>query len=107
METFKEFIKSQREKTGLNQSDFGQRLGIIMTDVSKIENGRKKFPFKKLETLASFINIDFELVKNKFVADKIVDEVYKYECTNKVYSVAEKQHNYLLQKNAEQAKLKL
>ena len=42
MATFGEFLKKEREKKEMNQSDFGQEIGIIMTDVSKIENGRKK-----------------------------------------------------------------
>ncbi len=55
MATFGEFLRKEREKKGLNQSEFGQKIGIIMTDISKIENGRKKFPFTNLEKLAKFI----------------------------------------------------
>ena len=41
MATFGEFLRKEREKKGLNQSEFGLKVGLIMTDVSKIENGRK------------------------------------------------------------------
>ena len=105
MATFGEFVKKEREKKELNQSDFGQRLDIIMTDISKIENGRKKFPFTKLEKLAKFLKMDFETIKDKYVADKLVDEAYKYGCSDKVFSVAENQAKYMKSKNAKQGKL--
>jgi transcriptional regulator with XRE-family HTH domain len=106
MATFGEFVKKERTKKDLNQSDFGQQIGIIMTDISKIENGRKKFPFANLEKLAKFLNMDFTELKNLFVADKLVDEVRKYECSNTVYSVAEKQDKYMRSKNSKQANIK-
>ena len=36
MAIFGEFLKKERNKTGLNQSDFGLHFGIIMTDLSKV-----------------------------------------------------------------------
>lgn len=102
MATFGEFLKKEREKREMNQSDFGQEIGIIMTDVSKIENGRKKFPFTHLKKLADFIQKDIEELKTIYVADIIVDEVHKYECSDKVFSVAEEQSRYIKNKNVKQ-----
>lgn len=102
MTTFGEFIKKEREKKEMNQSDFGQNIGIIMTDISKIENGRKKFPFSHLHKLAEFIQRDIEELKTIYVADILVDEVHKYECSDKVFSVAEEQSKYLKSKNVKQ-----
>ena len=106
MATFGEFLKREREKKEMNQSDFGQNIGIIMTDISKIENGRKKFPFANLDKLASFIGKDVEEIKTLFVADILVDEVNKYECSDKVFSVAEEQSKYLKSKNVKQGEFK-
>lgn len=36
MATFGEFLRKEREKKELNQSEFGLKIGIIMTDISKI-----------------------------------------------------------------------
>lgn len=102
MATFGEFIKKEREKKEMNQSDFGQNIGIIMTDISKIENGHKKFPFSHLHKLAEFIKRDIEELKTIYVADILVDEVHKYECSDKVFSVAEEQSKYLKSKNVKQ-----
>jgi len=107
MATFGEFLRKKREQKGLNQSDFGQEIGIIMTDISKIENGRKKFPFQSLQKLAEFICIDIDKLKTLFVADIIVDEVNKYKCSESVFSVAEEQFKYLRNKNVKQSKLSI
>ena len=106
MATFGEFLRKERNKKGLNQSDFGQYFGIIMTDVSKIENGRKKFPSTQLGKLAEFLNIDVVKIKDLFVADILVEEAQKYECSDAVFSVAESQSKYIKEKNVKQAKMK-
>ena len=105
MATFGEFLRAERNKKGINQSEFGQPLGIIMTEISKIENGRKKFPFTSLEPLAIFLGKDFLELKNLYVADKLVEEVHKYECSDAVFTVAESQSKYLRNKNAKQGKI--
>ena len=102
MATFGEFLRKERERKELNQSDFGQQIGIIMTDISKIENGRKKFPFQNLEKLSKFISVDFNELKTLFVADILVEEVHKYKCSDIVFSVAEEQSKYLKNKNVKQ-----
>jgi transcriptional regulator with XRE-family HTH domain len=102
MATFGEFLKKEREKKGMNQSDFGQNIGIIMTDISKIENGRKKFPFNNLQKLSTFLNLSIEKLKTLYVADILVDEVHKYECSDNVFSVAEEQSKYRKNKSVKQ-----
>ena len=79
MAIFGEFLRTERNKRGLNQSEFGQPFGIIMTEISKIENGRKKFPFTSLEALAEFLEKDYSELKNLYVADKLVEEAHKYK----------------------------
>jgi transcriptional regulator with XRE-family HTH domain len=105
MATFGEYLRKERKKKKLNQSKFGQRFGIIMTDISKIENNHKKFPFEKLEQLAEFIKIDYTKLKDLYVADKLVDEAHKYNCTDEVFNVAENQSKYEKNKNIKQGKL--
>lgn len=106
MATFGEFLRAERNKKGLNQSEFGQPLSIIMTDISKIETGKRKFPFTSLEALAKFLGKDYLELKNLYVADKLVDEAHKYECSDAVFTVAESQSKYLKSKNVKQGKIK-
>ena len=105
MATFREFLRTERNKRGLNQSEFGQAFGIIMTEISKIETGKKKFPFTCLEALANFLEMDYLELKNLYVADKLVEEAHKYKCSDAVFSVAESQSKYLRNKNIKQGKL--
>lgn len=102
MATFGEFLRKEREKKEMNQSDFGQEIGIIMTDISKIENGRKKYPFQNLQKLANFIGQELDVLKTLYVADILVEEVHKYKCSDNVFSVAEEQSKYLKNKKVKQ-----
>jgi transcriptional regulator with XRE-family HTH domain len=106
MATFGDFLRAERNKKGLNQSEFGQAFGIIMTDISKIETGKKKFPFIRLEALAKFLGQDFLELKNLYVADKLVEEAHKYDSSDAVFTVAESQSKYLRSKNVKQGKMK-
>jgi transcriptional regulator with XRE-family HTH domain len=107
MAIFGDFIKNERSKKGLNQSEFGQLFGIIMTDISKIENGHKKFPFDALEKLADYLNKEYIEIKNLYVADKLIEEAHKYKCSDDVFLVAEKHSKYIKMKKSKQGKLEL
>lgn len=99
MEKFGEFLKSERIKRNLNQSEFGHKIGIIMTDISKIENGKKKFPFNNLVQLSNYLGVNLEKLKEYYVSDILVEEVKKYHCNNNVFMVAESKFNYLKKNN--------
>lgn len=103
--TFGEYLRKERKKKKLNQSEFGQPFGIIMTDISKIENNHKKFPFDKLEQLAEFLTTDYMKLKDLYVADKLVDEAHKYNCTDEVFVVAEIQSKYVRNREVKPGKL--
>jgi hypothetical protein len=77
----------------------------FMTEISKIENGRKKFPFTNLEALSKFLEKDYSELKNLYVADKLVEEANKYKCSDSVFTVAESQFKYLRNKNVKQGKI--
>lgn len=105
MSTFGEFLRKQRELKELTQDKFAKRLDLPYTDVSKIERGKKKFPFAKLEALAEFYDLNFEKVKDLFVADILIEQAHKYECSGTVFALAEEQAKYIRNKGAEQRKI--
>ncbi len=105
MSTFGEFIRKQREINEMTQDKLSKLLDIPYTDVSKIENGRKKFKFDKLSDLAKTLKTDLQELKDLYGADIMIEQKKKYECSDKVFSVAEKQENYLRKKNAKQGNL--
>lgn len=105
MSTFGEFLRKQRELKALTQDKFSKRLDLPYTDVSKIERGKKKFPFAKLKILADFYELDFKKVKNLFVADILIEQAHKYECPDTVFAVAEEQARYIRNKEAKQSRM--
>lgn len=105
MSTFGEFLRKQRELKELTQDKFAKSLDLPYTDVSKIERGKKKFPFAKLESLTEFYELDFKKVKNLFVADILIEQAHKYECSDTVFAVAEEQARYIRSKGAKQSKM--
>lgn len=105
MSTFGEFLRKQRESRDLTQATFAKWLDLPYTDVSKIERGKKKFPFAKLEALARYYELDFYNVKELFVAGILVEQAHKYQCSESVFAVAEEQAKYIRSKSAKQSKI--
>lgn len=105
MATFGEFLRKQRESRHLTQDTFAKNLDLPYTDVSKIERGKKKFPFSKLEALAEFYELEFTKTKDLFVADILVEQAHKYQCSESVFAMAEEQVKYIRSKRAKQGKM--
>ncbi len=80
-------------------------MNLPYTDVSKIERGKKKFPFAKLKALSELYKLDFKSLKELFVADILIEQAMKYECSETVFSVAEEQAIYIKNKNASQGQI--
>ena len=96
MSTFGEYIKKQREAHDMTQDKLSKLLDIPYTDVSKIENGHKKFRFEKLPSLAKTLKIDLQELKDLYGADIMLQQKKKYQCSDKVFAVAEKQSRYMI-----------
>lgn len=106
MASFGGLIRSEREKNEMTQDKLSKLLDIPYTDVSKIENGHKKFKFDKLPELSNILNIDLQQLKDLYGADIMLEQKKKYECSDNVFSVAEEQIRYTRNKTAKQANLK-
>ncbi len=105
MTTFGEFLRKQRESKELTQDKFAKILDIPSTDVSKIERGKKKFPFTKLKKFSDFFEVDFNQARDLYTADILVQQARKYQCSDTVFAVAEAQSKYLRNKSARQSKM--
>ena len=104
--TFGQYLKEKRDSKGLTQDQLARELNIPFTDISKIENGRKKFPFNKLREMAAFFELDFINVRDRFGAEILVEQAQKYGCTENVFSFAEDQAKYIAAKKAKQGEIK-
>jgi transcriptional regulator with XRE-family HTH domain len=106
MASFGYFIKKEREKQGWTQTEFGAKIGINSSAISRIENGAKKISKDKLSELSNLFQIDLQEVKDLFFADKFATEAYENKCTEKVFVVAEDTVEYLRNKNSIQGEFK-
>ena len=106
MASFGDFIRKERENNEMTQDKLSKLLDIPYTDVSKIENGHKKFKFDKLNDLAQILEIDFQQLKDLYGADIMLEQKKKYGCSDKVFSVAEEQDRYIRSKAAKQSQFK-
>jgi transcriptional regulator with XRE-family HTH domain len=106
MASFGHFIKTEREKREWTQTEFGAKIGINSSAISRIENGTQKFSKTKLESLSKLFKLDMQNVTDLFFADKFAREAFKYKCSESIFSVAEDTANYLRNTNIKQGKLK-
>lgn len=107
MISFGHFIKTEREKREWTQTDFGNKIGINTSAISRIENGSQKFSKSKLKSLAELFEMDLQTVTDLFFADKFAKEAFKYKCSESIFSVAEDAANYYRSTNIKQGKLDL
>lgn len=102
MASFGNFIKTEREKRELTQTEFGAMIGINSSAISRIENGNQKFSKDKLNKLSQIFSIDVQAIRDLFYADKFAREAYENKCSDKVFTVAEDTIKYLKNKNTKQ-----
>lgn len=107
MASFGYFIKTEREKREWTQTEFGAKIGINTSAISRIENGSQKFSKSKLKKLSELFEMDLQSVTDLFFADKFVREALKYKCSDSIFAVAEETANYYRNTNVKQGKLEL
>lgn len=107
MTSFGEYIKQEREQRGWTQTDFGAKISINMTKISRIENNKDLFPKTKLVKLSELFSIEIKELKEMYYGDKFAKEAYENGCSENTFVVAEKTVEYLKNINAKQGKLKL
>ncbi len=105
MASFGHFIKTEREKREWTQTEFGAKIGINSSAISRIENGTQKFSKSKLKSLSKLFNLDLQKITDLFFADKFAREAFKYKCSESIFSVAEDTANYIRNTNSKQGKL--
>lgn len=100
MASFGDFIKQERESHSWTQTDFGAKIGINSSAISRIEHGTKQLSASKLPRIAELFGLDISKVKELYYSDKFAREVYKNDCPETVFSVAEETVKYLKTKRS-------
>lgn len=107
MASFGDFIKIEREKREWTQTDFGAKIGVNSSAVSRIENGSQTFSKNKIDLLANLFEKEKQNVTDLYFADKFAREATKYKCSETIFSVAEETALYIRNKNVKQGRLEL
>ena len=107
MASFGDFIKTEREKREWTQTDFGAKIGVNSSAVSRIENGSQTFSKNKLDLLATLFEQEKQSVTDLYFADKFAREATKHKCSETIFLVAEETASYIRNKNVKQGKLEL
>lgn len=107
MASFGHYIKTERERREWTQTEFGAKIGINTSAISRIENGSQKFSKSKLKKLSELFEMELQQITDLFFADKFVREALKYKCSDSIFSVAEETANYYRSANVTQGKLEL
>lgn len=107
MASFGQFLKTEREKREWTQTEFGAKIGINSSAISRMENGTQKFSISKLKILSELFQIDNQKINDLFFADKFAREAFKYKCSDSVFIVAEDTSKYLKSINYKQGELDL
>jgi transcriptional regulator with XRE-family HTH domain len=105
MSTFGQFLREEREKRNWTQSDFGKKIGLNTSAVSRIENESQRFSKSKLRSLSNLFKIEEQVIKDLYFADKFAKEAYQYNCSDTIFSVAEQKVKYIKQKRETQGQI--
>ena len=97
-ETFGEYIKRLRKEKELTLTQLAAKLDLDSANLSKIENNKREFDNKRLELLASVLQLDLAKLRTEFFSDVIAKKMYYNNCDNETLILAEQKVEYLKSK---------
>lgn len=105
MSSFGQFLRAEREKRKWTQSEFGEKIGLNISAVSRIENESQRFAKSKLKALSELFQIDDQVMKDLYFADKFAREAFQNSCSETIFSAAEQNVKYIKQKKETQGQI--
>lgn len=104
--TFGEYIRQLRTDKGYTLTELAALLKLDSANLSKIENGKREFNEKRLNKLATALDLDFEKLKTEYFGDQFAKKMYEHNCSKETLMVAEEKVNYLKSINVKQVEIK-
>ncbi len=86
--SFGNFMKMEREKRKWTQTEFGSRIGLNSSAISRIENGSQLFSKSKLKLLSITLELELQIVTDLYFAEKFAKEAIKYNCSEAIFVAA-------------------
>ncbi|RFN60380.1 helix-turn-helix domain-containing protein [Marixanthomonas ophiurae] len=102
-----EYLRDLRKADGLTLTQMGAKLGMDSGALSKVENGKKLLDAGYLPVIANIFNLDLEILKSEFFAEKIANELIENACNENTLKLAEEKVKYIKINSAKQAKLNI
>ena len=85
--TIQDRIKKVRKDSGLNQLDFGKRIGLSESAICNYENGRREVSEQSVKSICREFTINYNWLKNGIGAEKPNEEL------NVLLSTVQKTYN--------------
>jgi|TARA_R100000935_G_scaffold21876_4_gene40466 transcriptional regulator with XRE-family HTH domain len=102
-----EYLRELRKAEGFTLTQMGAKLGMDSGALSKVENGKKLLDASYLPAIADTFNLDLDVLKTEFFAEKIAYELIENSCNDDTLKLAEEKIKYIKTKSAIQAKLNI
>lgn len=65
------FVKSRRKETGLTQEEFAERVGVALTVLRKIEQGKTNLKLDKVNLVLAMFGHELAPVKSKDITENL------------------------------------
>ena len=104
-ETFGEYIRYLRTNNSMTLTQLAAKLDMDSANLSKVENGKREFDFKKLSMLCDVFSLDLDTVRDEYFSEQIAKTIYQNNLSNKALELAEEKAKYYKSKNSEQGKI--
>ncbi len=88
MASFDICIKTEREKKILSQTEFGPKIGINSSAITRMENRTQNISNTKLVNLLEIFKMDLQILVDIFYADKFAREICDNNCSKNLLIMA-------------------
>ena len=104
-DTFGQYIRKLRKQHKLTLTQLAAKLNLDSANLSKIENGKRKFDEKRLRLLAECFDLNLDELKEEYLSEVFAKKLYETNCSSKTLALAEEKVKYLKSKNSKQVEL--
>lgn len=94
-ETFGQYLKELRTNSGYTLTQLATKLEMDTANLSKVENGKRDFDFKRLPVLCNVFELNVQEMQKELLSEKFAKEVNEIHLDESVFALAEEKIKYL------------
>lgn len=103
--TFGEYIRKLRNEKGFTLTQLAAKLDMDSANLSKVENGKREFDYRRLEALCHVFLLNFNEIKDEYFSEQMAKTILQNNLSDKALELAEEKAKYYKLKNLEQGKI--